>query len=247
MKKQRRKRSKVWEIPHEEIQLALNTFNTYTKILEHFELNAYSGVRTTFMSRMKSEEYDLTKFKKNHSEYRKQYSTVGQFSKDNVLELEAILTINSDYSRRRIKTRLIDENLLENQCSICSLSNIWNNKPLSLQLDHINGIRDDNRLENLRLLCPNCHTQTPTFGTRNLKVSHKCVDCGAKLCKKFTRCKKCSSIQNGLNARKFEISKEELINLVRQYPMTKVGQILGVSDNAVRKRCLKLGIDHKNL
>jgi len=247
MKKQRRKTSKVWVISKEDIQLALDTFNTYTKILEHFKLNPYSGVRTTFMSRIKEEGYDLSKYKQNHSEYKKSYSTIGRFNQENKIELKSMLTDNSNYSRSNIKKRLISENILEYKCAKCKIDGIWNNEPLSLQLDHINGIRNDNRLENLRLLCPNCHSQTPTFGSKNLPIAHKCLDCGNKISKKVTRCKKCSDKINGIKSRRFEISKEELINLIKQYPMTKVGEILGVSDNAVRKRCKLLEIDYKNL
>jgi hypothetical protein len=56
--------------------------------------------------------------------------------------------------------------LLEFSCSECGLDS-WLGKSLVLELDHINGIRSDNRLENLRLLCPNCHSQTETFRGRN--------------------------------------------------------------------------------
>jgi endogenous inhibitor of DNA gyrase (YacG/DUF329 family) len=49
-------------------------------------------------------------------------------------------------------------------CALCGQSNVWNNKPLTLQLDHIDGDSDNNSLDNLRLVCPNCHTQTETFG-----------------------------------------------------------------------------------
>lgn len=53
------------------------------------------------------------------------------------------------------------------KCEICNMQNIWNNKPITLQLDHIDGNSDNNNLKNLRLLCPNCHTQTDTFCAKN--------------------------------------------------------------------------------
>lgn len=65
-----------------------------------------------------------------------------------------------------VKQRLIDEGLLEYKCAVCEIS-IWNGNSLTLQLDHINGDHLDNRLINLRLLCPNCHSQTESFCGRN--------------------------------------------------------------------------------
>lgn len=72
-------------------------------------------------------------------------------------------------NRKHVKLRLVRAGLLENRCYSCGLAE-WRGLPLSLQLDHINGVPDDNRLENLRMLCPNCHSQTPTYSGRNAKL-----------------------------------------------------------------------------
>jgi hypothetical protein len=81
--------------------------------------------------------------------------------------LAEILVPDSSYgSSRHLKTRLVEEGLLEPTCEDCGICT-WNDRPLTLQLDHINGDRRDNRLDNLRLLCPNCHSQTPTYCGRN--------------------------------------------------------------------------------
>lgn len=80
---------------------------------------------------------------------------------------EEIFCENSQVSRSRIKKLLISLSLAEYVCGICNMDPIWNGKSLSLHIDHINGIRNDNRLENLRFLCPNCHSQTETYCTLN--------------------------------------------------------------------------------
>jgi hypothetical protein len=81
--------------------------------------------------------------------------------------LDAILVVDSSYtSIRTLKRRLLSDGLLEPRCSECSLAE-WKGNPLALVLDHINGNPRDHRLENLRLLCPNCNSQTPTFAGRN--------------------------------------------------------------------------------
>lgn len=64
--------------------------------------------------------------------------------------------------------KLFDELDVPEICTECGIGNTWNGKPIRLQIDHVNGIRTDNRITNLRYLCPNCHSQTDTFAGRNL-------------------------------------------------------------------------------
>jgi hypothetical protein len=69
-------------------------------------------------------------------------------------------------SRWSIKRRLLEAGVLHNRCDECGIST-WRGRPLSIQLHHCNGLRNDHRIENLRMLCPNCHSQTPSFAARN--------------------------------------------------------------------------------
>ncbi len=80
----------------------------------------------------------------------------------------AELLANPKRNRKHVKMRFMRAGLLQDSCQSSGLAD-WRGKPLTMHLDHINGRRDDNRLENLRMLCPNCHSQTPTYGGRNLK------------------------------------------------------------------------------
>jgi len=70
------------------------------------------------------------------------------------------------YQTFKLNKRLIKEKVFDNKCSICYIDS-WNNKPIKMQLDHINGISTDHRLENLRMICPNCHSQTETYCGKN--------------------------------------------------------------------------------
>lgn len=85
---------------------------------------------------------------------------------------ELVFVRDSEYMNNRVllKKRLLDCGILINKCSMLGCPNpnpVWNGKLLVLQLDHINGVSNDHRIENLRILCPNCHTQTETFAGRN--------------------------------------------------------------------------------
>jgi HNH endonuclease len=82
--------------------------------------------------------------------------------------------------RAHVKRRLLHAGILKNKCSVCGLSE-WKGEYLSMHLDHVNGVRSDHRLENLRMLCPNCHSQTPTYGGKNLRRARLLQELGERL------------------------------------------------------------------
>lgn len=116
------------------------------------------------------------------------------------------------------------------ECELCKNDGVYNGLPLTLQVDHIDGDYLNNLEYNLRFVCPNCHTQTSNYGSKKLVVSE------AKQIKQKIVVKK-------NRPRKFEVTKEELTRLVWEMPTTKVGQMFGVSDKAIDRRCKLLCVD----
>lgn len=82
--------------------------------------------------------------------------------------LEKYLKQGTSIAGQKLKRRLIEAGLKKDECEICKQPPIWNGQKLVLQLDHKNGVNTDNRLENVRIVCGHCHSQTPTFAGRNV-------------------------------------------------------------------------------
>ena len=165
-------------------------------------------------------------------------------------KLSEILVENSTYQSHKLKLRLIAEGLMSNSCSKCKISE-WQGEKLSLQLHHINGIRTDNRIENLQILCPNCHSLTDNYcgkGTKGQKASpnwvnplkkkkNTCLDCGKELYRDSKRCRPCSAKARQNTRLKIQWpSTEDLIKMTSNSSFAEVGKQLGVSKSAVRKR-----------
>ena len=95
----------------------------------------------------------------------KRPKTVGKFPLNEILDGKY-----PHYSSHKLRLRLIAEGLKEDKCEICGIGNEYNGKPLSMQLDHIDGDHYNHVFQNLRILCPNCHSQTETHGSKKLKM-----------------------------------------------------------------------------
>jgi hypothetical protein len=93
---------------------------------------------------------------------------VGRHPKwDKLYPDEVVFCENSTYARHSVKARIRTNNLIEYKCACCGLGPEWHDKPMPLILDHINGVNNDNRLENLRFVCSNCDSQLPTYKSKN--------------------------------------------------------------------------------
>lgn len=166
---------------------------------------------------------------------------------------------NSNASQATLRRMYLKGNYTPYKCSICGLEPFWNGKELTLTLDHINGINNDDRLENLRWVCPNCDRQLNTFSGKNphreIKYNNSeqryCIDCGKPINRGSLRCVDCAHIA------KREIErpeKEELYEMLVECRgnFTVIGRKYNVSDNAIRKWCDTYNLprhssDYKNL
>jgi len=156
---------------------------------------------------------------------------------------ENLFCINS-IDRKAIRKRILRDNLIDYKCSLCNIT-IWQNEKLTLHLDHINGINNDNRLENLRFLCPNCHSLTDTFCGKNKKKKNNlltkegnhCKDCNLIIEARSEYCRICFD-QN--HRSKIDWPNDiELSNMVNSSSYQAVGRKLNCSGVSVKKRLFR--------
>lgn len=104
--------------------------------------------------------------------YKPNQSGKGINKKDNGSKIpltEILEGKHPHYQTNKLKKRLISEGIKTKECEECGLGDEWNGKTIVHQLDHIDGNRTNHKLDNLRVLCPNCHSQTGTFRGKNVK------------------------------------------------------------------------------
>lgn len=169
MSRKRNRKSKFDNYTDEELQQILDTSSSRREVVERIGLSDRSGNKRTLQLQIDKRNLSTKKLEEN-----KQKSLIQNAKRSSIMAaipLEEILVENSTYTNMNsLKRRLVNAGILKYECKICGISS-WNGKKLSLQLDHKNGIHSDNRIENIRLLCPNCHSQTDTYGGKNIKNS----------------------------------------------------------------------------
>lgn len=127
----------------------------------------------------------------------------------NVRTPKDIFIEKSTDSQKTVRKYYKRGNYSEYKCAICGLDPFWNGMELTLTLDHINGVSDDHRLENLRWICPNCDRQLPTYGSKRRKQYLYCKNCGTEIARgnKTGLCKRCYLDSRKTTTNKQSVSK----------------------------------------
>jgi len=206
---------------------------TYKECLLKLDIRAAGNNSKTLKKYIELYNIDISHFNPNY------FNTV-MYGKSKKIDLEKILVENSNYSRKDLKKRLFELNILENKCCLCGQDESWNGMKISLILDHINGVFNDNRIENLRIVCPNCNAglETHCRGSKGLIKNElissrydKC-ECNNTKLKESKKCKDCSL----KTRRKIERPNIEiLLEDVKELGYRGTGKKYGVSDNCIRK------------
>ena len=164
------------------------------------------------------------------------------------IPLGDVLVEGSRYSRHNLKRRLLAGGLLDSLCELCGQGELWHGRRMSLVLDHINGVSNDNRIENLRMVCANCAATLDTHCGRNVPRERVCAGCGESFVLRNIRHRHCSEKCWGVvrsvalrgvpkpGTLKVERpSYQQLMAEVASMSILAIGRKYGVSDNAVRK------------
>jgi hypothetical protein len=162
--------------------------------------------------------------------------------------LSSILVAGSTYSRAHLKERLFKEGLKERRCEQCGQGELWRGQRMALILDHVNGIANDHRLENLQVVCPNCAATLPTHcGRQNRleRIPRECLYCGSRFWPAYSRQRYCSRAcavrrprANCPRPEQRVVVRPPYAQLLREIQAlgySGTGRRYGVSDNAIRK------------
>ena len=213
------------------MEVVLECFS-YAQVLNKLGLRECGGNYNTLKKYISLYEIDISHF--THNAWRKGKDNTDEVS---FIKLDDILKENTNYKSHYLKNKIVTNGLKEYKCEVCGLTD-WNNKPITLELHHLNGNHYDNRLENLQLVCPNCHSQTPNYKGRNRdkkyiennipkpfkkdKIIIKCLNCGKEFESERYKRKYCSrecyneaqrNIQSITNSSKsYSITYDDLIS-----------------------------------
>lgn len=200
----------MYKYPKSKIEELVKSSTSKAQILEKLGLHRNGNNNNMIQKIIDVYDIDITHF----DYHRNRTNNINNFVK---YKLSDILVENSTYqSSSNLKKRLYKEGLKERKCEKCGQGELWNGEKMSLILDHINGVNNDNRIENLRIVCPNCNATLPTHAGKNAKKEKKrnYCECGVEINKHSKQCKRCydKHQRNKSKRPSYETLKTELID-----------------------------------
>lgn len=232
-------KSVLYDYTPEELQEMLDTSNGYCDLLRKVGLNGHGRNPETLKKLINEYGLDTTQNSLNRSNlYRSNAAKTHLRTKINTQD---ILDGNHpNYTSSALLKRLVNEGYKEYVCEICGI-NEHNNFPITLQLHHIDGNRQNNNLSNLQILCPNCHSQTDNFAGKLSRKTfrEKCVSQEVK------RKPALGKLRNVRRSMIPPVNRDELKSKIRSLPFTTIADMFGVTDNAIRKWCKKFALPFK--
>lgn len=229
-------KSKVYFLSDEAFRNLVERNITYSDCLREIGLST-NGAGSSALLKKRIKELNIST---EHFDSR--FHRSGCAGKKYIKPISSYLTKNPKISIKSLRIRIIKEKVIPYVCAICGNNGVWEGRELVLHLDHINGDNTDNRLENIRFLCPNCHSQTDTYAGRNVKKVSKplkiCLYC-RKLFNPINKKQKFCSIDCRVNARRKVIrpSLKQIYADLEEHNNNycAVARKYGVSDNSIRK------------
>lgn len=211
-----------WNIS--KIRNAVKESINFTEVLEKLGIPRQGNNSTTLKRLLIENNIDYSHFTGRARSYITNY-----------VNAETYLENQSTITTSRLKYKLLKEGLIESKCDICGITD-WLGKQLTFQLHHIDGNNKNNALDNLQLLCPNCHSQTENYcGSANKrKEVNVCKDCGKEITRGATYCTTCAHTHR--RKIKDRPTKDQLLKDFKELKsFVKIGKKYNVSDNSVRK------------
>lgn len=150
----------------EEYEEAIRNSKSIAEACRYLGLKYAGSNYKTFHKAIKEYDLDISHFTGKGWNVGLKFKPYKEYS------LEDVLVEGSNYGSSKLKNKLLKSGVKEHKCECCQRTE-WNGEPIPLELHHINGDNTDNRLENLQILCPNCHAQTDHYRGKNIKKKDK--------------------------------------------------------------------------
>jgi hypothetical protein len=222
-----------------EARTAVAASRSYSEALRRLGLRPAGGNHATLKKHVARWGIPVDHFDPHATQRRRQGGT------NAARPLAEILVEHSTYSRGHLKQRLYREGVKARACELCGQGEVWRGARMGLILDHVNGVADDHRLENLRIVCPNCAATFDTHCGRQNRQRRACEHCGEEFWPSHPRQRYCSRRcgrvappNGGPRPATRKVARPPYAQLVREVHAlgwSAVGRRYGVSDNAVRK------------